>query len=1430
MIDTLLDMLALDFVGLRFNDTTHVFMRMAPTLGETCSPEEVRAALEDWSTTGMSEVVLTVCGETMSVIQCPLGESASIGVILAGARRAGFPDRIELSKLKLAASQAGLACREMRELSDRQPPTDIRHKPLSEAALAESEWRLHLTINTIPTMAWSTTADGLIDFCNQNFVDFVGWTAEEISGQGFWPIFHPDDTAHLLGSWQEIMATKRPRDVEGRIRRADGEYRWFVLRQNPLFDADGNVIKWYGAGADIEDRKRAEAALAETQAALLASEQNLNLIINSLPVLVWSARPDGSADFINHSWRDYVGEPADKILEWGFLDLYHPDDVPGMMEIWTRDLAHNDRTAIKGRIRGADGQYRWFYFAGRKLTDANGVVRWFGCNVDIEDLQRAEDALRASETALRESQQALSLMLDTIPGMAWSTTPEGYADMFNKQFIDFIGLPAEELAGTGFLAQFHPDDVDRMLAEWQLMMLSRTGGDIEGRSRRADGEYRWLICRCSPLLNAEGEVIRWYGVNLDIEDRKRAEAAVVASERNLSLILDSLPVLIWSARPDGSADFVNQRYLDYAGLPAEDLVDFGFANLLHPDDAEAMLEEWQRKQEGSAEVSLMQGRIRRFDGQHRWFYFSGQKFADANGTVRWIGVNLDIEDLKRTEEALKASEAALRQSERALNLTISTIPAMVWSTKPDGMLDSWNQPFLDFAGVAFEEIEGDGYYRLFHPDDLERLRSHWNEVVASKRPKEAEGRMRGGDGEYRWFTLRQSPLLDNDGNVLKWYGIVVDIEDRKRAEEALRASEAALRGNQRRLEHIINAVPGLVWSADADGAITFLSQQYLDYIGQSSASALAGGWLDAIHPEDAKELLGAWTQAMAQGQASEHEARLRRADGRYRWMLFRASPSYDDAGQLTEWFGVNIDVEDRKDARDAIRASEAALRENERRLQQIVSSIPGLIWLSDAHGATTFWSQQYLDYADAKLDDVLGYGFVDYIHPDDRGPTMEAWAAIITAGSPGEAELRLRRADGVYRWYLVRACPFFDEEGNLTQWFGVNIDIEDRKGAQDALQASEAALRESERQLQQIVSSIPGLTWRSDAEGNITYWSQRFLDYAGSTPEKIVGYGFMDYIHPDDRDRVMEVWTGLLQSGTPGESETRIRRSDGVYRWFLWRANPFFDSAGNLTQWFGINVDIENRKRAEENLRQSQNELAHVTRMTTMGELAVSIAHEVNQPLMAVVTNAGACLRWLNGDPPDLAMARQAAERIVRDGHRAGDIITSLRNLARKSAPRLDRVLLDQVIPVVLDLLQGEFRRHGVVAKAQLGDFSIAIRGDSTQLQQVVLNLVMNAIEAMAGSAASPRRLTVRAEILEGDALVTVTDTGPGLGTADPDRLFEAFFSTKTEGIGMGLSICRSIIEAHGGRIWACKNATRGSVFSFTLPLAEGYGVDVSNS
>ena len=778
VLDTLLDMLELEFVGLRFNETEHIFLRGSQGPGDAQTTHGIASAVTGWLGLAAERgpAGLTIGTESFRIVSVPLGGIASIGLLIAGSRSQNFPSDADQLRLRVAAMQTGLACREVRDLGDRSPPPDMRAEKPTGAALAASEWRLNLIINTIPAIAWSATPDGLLDFVNQHFCDFVGLTSEAILGLGFYRIFHPDDTAHLLSAWQDIMSSRVSREVEGRLMRADGEYRWCTLRQNPLFDGNGQVIAWYGVVLDIEDRKRAENALQVAQAALQASEQNLNVIINSLPVLAWSARPDGGADFVNERWTDYVGVSAEQILEWGFLEFYHPDDIPGMVEIWKRDLEHSDRTSLKGRIRGADNAYRWFYFSGRKITDAKGVVRWFGVNVDIEDLQRAEDALRASEAALRHS------------------------------------------------------------------------------------------------------------------------------------------------------------------------------------------------------------------------------------------------------------EAALRESEHRLNLAINTVPAMIWSTTPDGLLDFWNEVLADYVGLPLDEALGLGFYQIFHPDDVDLLRSTWERVLVSMVPKPVDGRIRRFDGVYRWFALRQSPLLDENGNIVKWYGVFIDIED---------------------------------------------------------------------------------------------------------------------------------------------------------------------------------------------------------------------------------------------------------------------------------------------------------------------------------------------------------------------------------------------------------------RRRAEEELRRTQSDLAHVARMMTMGELAVSIAHEVNQPLMAIVTNAGTCLRWLDDGQLDVAMARQAAQRVVEDGHRAGDIVASIRALARKAAPDVQPVGIEELVVEVLDLLNGEFRARGVTTRLDFGPAPTEILGDRVQLQQVVMNLVMNAVEAMSQVDGGRRLLSVSTSPGSGFVEVSITDTGTGLQQEDKERVFEAFVTTKPGGVGMGLSICRSIVEAHGGRIRATDNLPNGSAFRFTLPLAHWGEVDV---
>ena len=355
-------------------------------------------------------------------------------------------------------------------------------------------------------------------------------------------------------------------------------------------------------------------------------------------------------------------------------------------------------------------------------------------------------------------------------------------------------------------------------------------------------------------------------------------------------------------------------------------------------------------------------------------------------------------------------------------------------------------------------------------------------------------------------------------------------------------------------------------------------------------------------------------------------------------------------------------------------------------------------------------------------------------------------------------------------------------------------------------------------QLRLAIDTIPGLVWSALPDGSAEFLNQRWLEYTGLSLKDGLDWGGKVAVHPDDLARFMDEWRAALAEGKPLETEARLRRADGEYRWLLIRAVPLRDETGKIVNWYGTSADVEDLKRAEDALSKSHAELAHVTRVTTMGELAASIAHEVNQPLSAIVNNGSACLRWLNGAAPDVDEAREAARRIIRDGNRAGEVITRIRALLRKTDAEKARLDINQTIREVVKLTRNEAARKGVTLRMDLAADLPPVLGDRVQLQQVILNLVMNGVEAMAPAPARPRELLIRSRPYESDkALVAVQDSGVGLDGQDLEKIFDAFYTTKPQGMGMGLAISRSIVEDHGGRLWAAPNDGPGATFQFTL-------------
>jgi PAS domain S-box-containing protein len=466
----------------------------------------------------------------------------------------------------------------------------------------------------------------------------------------------------------------------------------------------------------------------------------------------------------------------------------------------------------------------------------------------------------------------------------------------------------------------------------------------------------------------------------------------------------------------------------------------------------------------------------------------------------------------------------------------------------------------------------------------------------------------------------------------------------------------------------------------------------------------------------------------------------------------------------------------------------------------------------DVSSGKLYWSEETFQIFDCDRADQPTVEFVlRRTHPDDRARVQQTIDHATQERKDLDFEHRLLMADGSVKYVNVVGHASREEESGTLEFVGAITDITERKHAEETLRRSEAYLSEAQR------LSHTGSWASSPAIGKHTYWSEEIFRITGFDPAEGPPRfeEFERRVHPDDRARTKAHFRTAIREKIDFDHSYRIVHPGGEVRQIHAIGHPVLSPSGEVVEFVGTLMDVTERRRAEEE-RQA---LAHANRIMTMGQLTASIAHEVNQPIAAVVTNAQAALRWLNMQPSDPEEVRQALDRIVRNGRRAGDVIGRIRALVAKAATRNDQLDINEVMLEVIALTRSELRGSGTSLQTQLANRLPLILGDRIQLQQVMLNLIFNAVEAMSGSGDGSRELLIRTE-QDGPVgvLVAVQDSGPGLKPESVDRLFDAFYTTKPDGMGMGLSICRSIIEAHGGRMWATANVPQGAVFLFNLP------------
>ncbi|TDG17460.1 PAS domain S-box protein, partial [Paracraurococcus ruber] len=1152
---------------------------------------------------------------------------------------------------------------------------------------------------------------------------------------------------------------------------------------------------------------------------------------------LYLARRDGTRLLTT---RAPLGAPLPAVNSRALVDTVFATGGPALGDLVTGSVSNSLTVSVGVPVFGADGMVACVLGASlavdrlQRLLAAQGLPEGtFAAVSDARDMLVARSDARHAAlvgTPLPSSGRAMTagaqsglyrgLALDGMPRVfgfhrvaaspGWLVVVAQPVAAFDAAWRRMLGL----LAAGGALALALGGALALLAARGILRPVARLGQHAEALADgRPAGPH--AAAAIPPAAIAELEALR--------RGFAEAEAAVAAREAEREALFAASPVGLLSGDAAGRVHAANDALLRILGQDRAALLEGGvrWDAPTPPEwraaDARAIAEAM------AAPDGVCQPYAKEFlwpDGTRVPVLVSFAMLDRRAGEVAAFVV--DLTELRRQEAAVAASEARFRTLVEASGPIVFRADAVGRLLAAPG----WTQ----LTGQAEAALRDGGWLRRLHPGDRRAVAAACRDAVAGATPLRTTFRVRTRGGAWRWMEGYGVPVRDAAGGVAEWIGTVADIHDRHLAEAALQESEARFRS-------LADNAPTMIWTTDAAGHCTWLSRQWCEFTGQREADGLGLGWLDAVHPEDRQRAADAFQTAARSGAACRVEIRLRRAaDGGWAWVIDAAMPRPGPDGGPVGFVGSALDITERKEA-------EARLALSEARFRAAVQAVQGILWTNDAEGRMAGEQPGWAALTGQAPEEYQGHGWAQAVHPEDAQPTLAAWRAAVAAGAPFVFEHRVRRHDGAWRRYAIRAVPVQRPDGTTGEWVGVHTDVTEQRGAEAALAEGEARLRLAVQSARIGIWELDLLQrrWRLDARAVAVTGAPVPPDTwtaAQTDPTR----SWFARIHPEDAPAREAAHQRVLSGEADRlESEYRVRQADGSWRWISQQAMVVERVAGSgaPARLVGVTRDVtvrrdllaELERLVEERtaaLRRSEARLAEAARMEALGRLAGGIAHDFNNVLQAVQGGIALGAKRLRRDPDGaLRFLDMAAESTERGAAVTSRLLSFARRGELAAAPVLAAPLLENL---------AEMLRHtlgpGVALRVAVEPDTPPLLADAGQLDAVLVNLANNARDAMpsgsgaillsAAPAAAPGG-DAPAALAPGDYVrLSVADDGAGMPPEVLARVTEPFFTTKPKGkgTGLGLAMARGFAEQSGGGIAIASRPGRGTTVSLWLPRA----------